>query len=123
LINYFICFCAGIEADYKQIDAVYCDSAEQTIINAFRKRTKYAIYNSIKHPIIDRIRATNLMMAANRFFMVRGECGDLADGLQNAVWDETKIGEDVRLDNGTSNIDILDSFEYSWEYYIGYFAE
>ena len=55
--------------------------------------------------------------------MVRGECDDLADGLQNAVWDETKIGEDVRLDNGTSNIDILDSYEYSWEYYIGRFAE
>jgi len=123
VINYFTCFCAGIEADYGQIDAVYCDSAEQTIINAFKKRTKYAIFNSIKHPIIDRIRATNLMMAANRFYMVRGECDDLADGLQNAVWDETKVGEDVRLDNGTSNIDILDSFEYSWEYYIGCFAE
>jgi PBSX family phage terminase large subunit len=118
LINKFIIpFAADVEKEYGFIDGVYCDSAEQTLIATIRKRTKHRIYNSIKNEINDRIRATVLAMGAGRFFVVNGECGDLVNGLQGAVWDN-KQTDDVRLDDGSSDIDILDAFEYSWEYHL-----
>ncbi len=116
LINEFLLFAKECEMDYR-IDGVYCDAAEQTLINTIRNRTQYSIYNSIKNPIIDRIRATSLLLGAGRFFYVKDDNTDLINGMCNAVWD-SKAKEDKRLDDGTSDIDILDSFEYSWEYNI-----
>ena len=46
--------------------------------------------------------------------LVRGETEQLSAGLCGAVWDPSKEG-DVRLDNFTSDIDILDAFEYAFE--------
>ena len=48
------------------------------------------------------------------------ECTLLDQGLQAAVWDskEAEKGKDVRLDNFSTDIDILDAFEYSWERFI-----
>jgi hypothetical protein len=57
-------------------------------------------------------------MAAKRFHMIQDRCRDLIDGFEAAVWDERKETEDKRLDNGTYNVDILDSFEYSFERYL-----
>lgn len=103
--------------DYK-IRMVFADSAEPTYINSFRKKfPDVPIRGSIKHEIIDRIRATNILIGGERVKFVRGRCDVLIDGLSEAVWDEDQA-DDVRLDDGTSNIDILDSFEYSWEYYL-----
>ena len=44
-------------------------------------------------------------------------CNLVSDGLKSAVWDKDQAekGKDVRLDNFSSDIDILDAFEYSWE--------
>ena len=39
-------------------------------------------------------------------------------GLSEAIWDPSKE-DDVRLDNFTSDIDILDAVEYSFERYMG----
>lgn len=103
--------------DYK-IDMIFCDSAEPTYINSFRKRfPDLQFRGSVKHEILDRIRATNILIGSERIKFVKGRCDVLLDGLREAVWDETKP-EDIRLDDGTSNIDILDGFEYSWEYYL-----
>lgn len=48
------------------------------------------------------------------------ECALLDQGLQAAVWDskEAEKGKDVRLDNFSTDIDILDAFEYSYERFI-----
>lgn len=113
----FIDFVEGIIADYGYPDGIYCDSAEQTMINSYRQNTTYPIYNSRKRPIVDRIRATCLLMGGGRYHIVREECEDLVQGLKNAVWDSTSK-EDRRLDDGTSDIDILDADEYSFEYNI-----
>ena len=110
-------FVDGIIRDYGWPDGVYCDSAEQTMINSYRQNTPYPIYNSIKRPINDRIRCTLLLMGSGRWHMVEGECDDLANGLKTAVWD-SKSKEDRRLDDGSSDIDILDADEYSFEYYL-----
>lgn len=113
----FINFVEGIIRDYGYPDGIYCDSAEQTMINSYRQHTNYPIYNSIKKPINDRIRCTCLLMGSGRYHIVENECDDLINGLKTAVWDDKSL-EDKRLDNGSSDIDILDADEYSFEYNI-----
>ena len=98
---------------------VWCDSAEQTLINglraaAARNRLAVNIGNAQKKPINDRIRALCLLMGAGRFF-VNSQCAITIDALKTALWDSKKTTEDVRLDDGTTNIDSLDALEYSFE--------
>jgi phage terminase large subunit len=98
---------------------VFCDSAEQTLINGLRVATARAgigvnIINARKRPINDRIRAIGILMGADRF-KIMSRCTETINALQTAVWDDKKITEDVRLDNGTSNIDSLDAMEYAYE--------
>lgn len=108
----------SVERNFKvKIQAIYADSAERTLINGLRTRLYLPIRNSLKHPINDRIRVTTSLMASGRFHMVRGRCDMLTSAFESAVWDDKKL-EDVRLDNGTYNVDILDSFEYSFERYL-----
>ena len=98
---------------------VWCDSAEQTLINglraaAARERLSVNIGNAKKKPINDRIRALCLLMGAGRYFCA-SNCTNTIDALKSAVWDSKHNTEDVRLDDGTTNIDNLDSLEYSFE--------
>ena len=52
----------------------------------------------------------------HRFFYVKDQCQSLEDAMTTALWDEKKsLVEDVRLDDGTSDIDTLDAFEYTFE--------
>ena len=97
----------------------WCDSAEQTLINGLRVACAAAgmglnIGNAMKRPINDRIRAACILMGAGRFFVARG-CKETIDALKTALWDSKHITEDVRLDDGTSNIDSLDAMEYAFE--------
>jgi hypothetical protein len=101
------------------ITDVWCDSAEQTLINglraaAIRERLPVNIGNSMKRPINDRIRAVCMLMGAGRFFVMHN-CTHTIDALKSAVWDVKKVTEDVRLDDGTTNIDSLDAMEYAFE--------
>ena len=98
---------------------VWCDSAEQTLINGLRAaaarcRLPVNIGNALKRPINDRIRALCILMGAGRFW-VNNACKWTIDALKNAVWDARKPTEDIRLDNGTTNIDSLDALEYAYE--------
>lgn len=97
----------------------WCDSAEQTLINGLRTaaamyRLPLNIGNALKKPINDRIRALCILMGADRFKVFKG-CKWTIDALKTAVWDAKQITEDVRLDNGSTNIDSLDSMEYAYE--------
>ena len=98
---------------------VWCDSAEQTLINGLRTAAAKAhlpvnIGNAQKRPINDRIRALCLLMGAGRYYINR-TCTDTIEALKTAVWDSKHTTEDIRLDDGTTNIDSLDALEYSWE--------
>ena len=42
----------------------------------------------------------------------------MTDPVLTALWDGRHTTEDVRLDNGTTNIDSLDAMEYSFEPYM-----
>ena len=118
LTDRFLRFGERIEKMYGGIYGVYCDSAEQTIINTFRNAAPWPIMNSLKNEIVDRIRATELMMTTGRWHYVREDCETLVNALKECVWDPDQLGKWIRLDNGTTDIDTLDAFEYSWEPFI-----
>ncbi|MEG0872973.1 MAG: PBSX family phage terminase large subunit [Clostridia bacterium] len=122
-------FIDKVQQKYGQIYVIYCDSAEQTLINGIREMCdiKYPhiiIRNSIKNEIIDRIRCTTSLMASGRFFITR-YCKTLEVAFENAVYNDKpkEQGKDERLDNGTSDIDTLDAFEYSFEKYIKQYSK
>ena len=94
---------------------IYADSAEQVLINELRTKTNRRIYNSLKLPIVDRIRFLNMLLSTDRVKFVLGETETLIEALSAATWDDKKI-TDTRLDNGTYNNDIIDAAEYSFEY-------
>lgn len=94
---------------------IYPDCAEQMMINSIRERTRFDVYNSLKRPIIDRIRALNILLGSNRVKFVRGRTEELVKALSEAAWDDKAL-EDKRLDNGSFNNDIIDAAEYSFEY-------
>lgn len=115
----FVDFCRECMTEYKVL-AAYCDSAEQVLIRGLRKaivnaNIPIAINNARKAEIIDRIRFGLTMFAQHRFFIL-SDCKETIQAYTDAVWDEKK--EDVRLDDGTTNIDSLDSSEYSQEPYM-----
>lgn len=117
MIDEFANFCGAVEKKYGKIDIVYADSAEQAIINSMRAKTSYNITNSMKNNIIDRIRCENILIGSGRLYLVEGENDALINGLCNARWNNKSL-KDERLDDGSSDIDVLDAFEYSWEYRI-----
>ena len=70
-----------------------------------------------KGPINDRIRFMCRMMAGERYHLL-DTCAHTRQALCEAVWDGRDPTADVRLDNGTTNIDSLDALEYSFEPYM-----
>lgn len=114
----FVDFVRRAKSKYKVYEA-YCDSAEQTLIEGLTVAAIHAhlgieVQNAIKGPINDRIAFYNSLMAQDRFKIVRS-CTAHIKALEEAVYDDSKPVKDVRLDNGTTDIDSLDSMEYSTE--------
>ncbi len=114
----FIDFAERTQSKYKVYEA-YCDSAEQTLISGFESavienRLIIDVKNAIKGPINDRIAFYNSLMAQGRY-KIHKKCKHTREALKNAVYDEKQVVKDVRLDDGTTNIDSLDSLEYTTE--------
>ena len=112
-------FVERVQGKYGKIGDVFCDSAEQTLINGLRSHSDLPIRNSLKKPILDRVRATVALIGGGRCWHTE-DCNTLRDALCNAVYDEDKL-HDERLDDGTSDIDTLDAFEYAWERHITHY--
>lgn len=117
----FCNFVQKVLGQYGYITTVYADSAEQTLIAGIRSSLRHnglgwiRVENALKAPINDRINAVLILMAQGRFWYVGGECNSLVNALCTAVWDPKELTKNVRLDDGTSDIDSLDSFEYTLE--------
>ena len=60
-------------------------------------------------------------MGAGRFW-VTDDADTVRQALSEAVWDRSKDG-DVRLDDGSSDIDSLDAMEYTFERDMKYLIE
>lgn len=114
----FIDFVRRAKTKYRVMEA-YCDSAEQTLISGLEAACIEAhvaidIKNAIKGPINDRIAFYNSLIAQNRWKVMK-HCKHIIEAFENAVYDDSKKNQDVRLDDGLMNVDSLDSTEYSTE--------
>ena len=116
LISSFADYVAGEKQRYPMLWCACCDSAEQLLIKSFRGAVNIEVKNALKRPINTRINMLGRLISAGRFF-VSEDCPHLIEALESAVWDERDIHKDVRLDNGTTNIDSLDALEYAFERY------
>lgn len=99
--------CYKIYADYGALGQVLTAGLER---HCLWKGYPIQLEDCSKGKIIDRINLVCQLMAQGRFKVLR-QCKNLIIALQTAVWDENDI--DSRLDNGTTDIDSLDAFEYS----------
>lgn len=122
--NLFVDFCLKIINMYGYVTHVYCDNAEQTLIAGLRTSARKGglswlrIEDALKTVINDRIRLTTRLMAQSRIFYMEYDCNTIVTAWCTAVWNPKKLTEDERLDDGTSDIDTLDAFEYTVERYI-----
>ena len=119
----FIQFVNELRADYNiPVKYVFADSEAQYLINGMRRAASslgISIGDSQKVEVVQRIICTNSLMNTGRFKVLR-RCQLVQDGLMGAVWNPKAAaqGRDERLDDFTSDIDILDALEYSFERFI-----
>lgn len=117
----FIRFAKELQAEFKApVRYAFCDSAEQYLNAGLAKAVKaaglnIAIGDSHKAEIVQRIICLNTLFNTGRAYVLR-RCNLVIDGLRSAMWDEKAAakGKDKRLDDFTSDIDIVDSAEYSF---------
>ena len=118
LSELFLQFVADVIAKYGKPQYAFWDNAEtvlgQSIENACQKAFPYLlVLPAIKKKINDRINYTVRLMGAGRFF-ITPDCLTLKKALQDAVYN-SKVLQEERLDDGSTDIDTLDAFEYTIE--------
>lgn len=109
----------GDYIEYCNIESVFYDNAEtvlgNSIRNAVEKRFPWiSVKAAKKKTITDRIRCTVRLMGAGRFFITK-DCESLEIAFSDAVWNIDVKDKDERLDDGSTDIDSLDAFEYTIE--------
>lgn len=114
----FVDFVRRARARFKVYEA-YCDSAEPTLISGLEMACMQAcvaieLKGAIKGPVNDRIAFYNSLIAQNRWKIMK-HCTHIIEAFEQAVYDDKKPHQDVRLDDGLMNVDSLDSTEYSTE--------
>lgn len=117
-VKNFVLFAKRVTAKYKCADC-YFESGEQLLKNSCEATGLLNVYNSVKKPIIDRIRFADLMYSRGQLNIMH-YCNYTIDAVRSAVFDPKSDGEE-RLDNGTVDIDSIDAFEYSFTNYMGDF--
>lgn len=109
----------GDYVEYCNLESVFYDNAEtvlgNSIRNAVEKRFPWiSVKPARKKTITDRIRCTVKLMGARRFFITK-DCKSLETAFSDAVWDKDIKDKDERLDDGSTDIDSLDAWEYTIE--------
>lgn len=119
----FVQFVTDLRAQYNvPVKYVFADSEAQYLINGLRRACQplgLGVGESKKVEVVQRIICTNSLLNTGRFKILRN-CQLVRDGLMGAVWNPkaAEKGKDERLDDFTSDIDILDATEYSFERFI-----
>lgn len=114
-LNFYKC----VLNDFGFVTKVYADSAESVLIRGLRNTLikmnfgDTRVENARKMPIIERIRTVTTLTSQNRIFFTE-ECKTFEEAISMAVWNPKEIKLE-RLDDGTSDIDTLDAFEYTFE--------
>ena len=120
----FIEYSKMIEDKYKMTTITYCDSAEPKLIESLRvacikANSKTLIKNAKKSEIIERIKCTLTLIKQHRLKILRHNKA-MIKAVNDAKWDDKKSTpeKDVRLDDFSYCVDLLDAFEYCFERYI-----
>lgn len=116
-------FIADVQAKYGRVSSLYWDNAETVLGNSIRNVVEreypgIGVYPAAKRRINDRINATVRLQGGDHFWMTT-DCATLKDAMTEAVWNREKQ-DDERLDDGSTDIDSLDAFEYTIEQDISY---
>ncbi len=115
-------FVTSIENMYGKVNVIYCDNAGTQIIiksfqNLFKSRGKNVrIAGATKTQVNERIKLVDYLLATQKLNFVENQTDTCVEALYTSSWDEKAI-EDVRLDDGTTDIDSIDAFEYAIENY------
>lgn len=117
----------GNYVEYCNVEGVYYDNAETVLGNSIRNAVEkqfpwISVRKAKKKSINDRIRCTVKLMGAGRFFITE-DCESLSTALSDAVWNKDVKDKDERLDDGSTDIDSLDAFEYTIERDMGYLIQ
>lgn len=125
--QYSVCVKRGDYVQYCNVESVFWDNAETVLGNSIRNAVEkefpwIAVKPAKKRPINDRIRCTVKLMGAGRFFITK-DCESLQTAFSDAVWNKEAVGKDERLDDGSTDIDSLDAFEYTTEREMKYLIE
>ncbi len=122
LTREFVSFIMELKEEYPNVNIIdiRCDSAEQVLIQGFRRaliehNIGVSINNAIKGEILNRIRFYCKMFSTNKYYILES-CDALISAFRTAIWEKDK--NDVRLDDGKQDIDSLDAQEYSTEPYM-----
>lgn len=113
----FAFFCEKVYNICGRPFTVYADSAEQILIRGLvatveREKLHCSVKNARKTPILERIRLVDKLLASKKLLFWSG-AKTVEDAIAGEVWDDKHA--DTRLDDGTSDIDTVDGFEYSIE--------
>lgn len=122
VFRWIINFIKEIQDKYGTVSFIFADSAEQVLNNSLNgelkaNKIKLIVQDSLKIEIKNRIELWNRLLNLDRLSFIEKQCNTLLEALQTALYDE-KAKDDRWIDDGeTSDIDSLDSFNYSFEYW------
>ena len=115
----FVDFLLKVINCYGAVHKVYCDNAEQVLIRGIRKAVmeseiRTSVGDALKSEIVDRIRLTSRLIGQGRLWYTK-DAESFVMAAATACWDPKKPTVTERLDDGSSDIDTLDAFEYTIE--------
>jgi hypothetical protein len=129
IIEWVIKFILYLKDKYRGVEIILnCEWASSTAINNALKLTviereiDVTLEDVWKSTILDRIDLVQLLLGEGRLLFTEAVPGIKA-AFSTALWDEKKgklKGVPIRLDNGTTDIDILDATEYALVKYTNY---
>ena len=122
VFRWIINFIKEIQDEYGTVSFIFADSSEKVLNNSLEGELQangiyLKVQDSLKMPIKDRIELWNRLLNLDRLTFVENQTQTIIEALQTALYDE-KAKDDRWIDDGeTSDIDSLDSFNYSFEYW------
>ena len=120
VFRWIINFIKEIQDKYGTVSFIFADSAEQVLNNSLNgelraNKINLIVQDSLKIEIKNRIELWNRLLNLDKMNFIENQCQSLIEALQTALYDE-KAKDDRWIDDGeTSDIDSLDSFNYSFE--------
>ena len=122
VFRWMINFIKEIQDKYGTVSFIFADSAEQVLNNSLDGVLKenginLIVQDSLKIEIKNRIELINRLLNLDSMTFIKGQTQTIIVALQTALYDD-KAKDDRWIDDGeTSDIDSLDSFWYSFEYW------